>query len=303
MRRRFSVLLLTALLSACGGSSESDSFLDLSDADLSAHEEHFAPIAREGELLEELRSGPADAQAVRAFVEAAYSEDVVFHDTTFGAHDEGYDAVASMYQTFLSYFDDAEIAWWPPLIGDTTAISVIPFWNMTLGPYSFTADAPLIEVDLLAMDDGRIGTNTILYDLASLARIYSTNPSLDGEIQQRYAEAWSSGSRSDVAALYSEEVERHDGLAGIDATGIEAVADEASRWVSELDDPSWEVKLAFAESLPDALGERMGAVFTVTSDGCGVDVAVLFEVTAEGRIVRELVHYDPASLRACGWAD
>jgi hypothetical protein len=56
------------------------------------------PIEREADLFNELRGGTADEAAVRAYVEQAYSEDVVFADATFGDSAEGYDEMTRMYR-------------------------------------------------------------------------------------------------------------------------------------------------------------------------------------------------------------
>jgi hypothetical protein len=298
------VVVVALIVASCGESAEQGGRgpLDLRESDLAAAEAHFAPLDAEEDGFDALRarraSGDTSTAAVRSFVESAYSPDVVFHDATFGDHSEGYDEVTSMYQTFLFYFDDAVVEDTPTLIGDPTALKVIPFWDMTLGPYEFTQDAPLIEIDLIEVDDNRIRSLLLFYDLASLRRIRGDQPAFDGSLQQAYADAWTSGSGEDVTALYAVDPTRHDGLAGLDLIGTEAIATQADHWWATLPGVTWSVQIAFSERY----GKQAGAVFDVIHDGCTVAVGILFDLNDEGLITHEQLHYDPATLRACGWS-
>ena len=53
--------------------------------------------------------------------------------------------------------DEDRLAAIDVIFGDPTALQVIPFWDMTLGPWEFTQAEPLIEVDLIEVDEGRVG--------------------------------------------------------------------------------------------------------------------------------------------------
>jgi hypothetical protein len=149
------------------------------------------------------------------------------------------------------------------------------------------------------IDDDRIRSLLLFYDLSSMQAIYGDLPEFEGTLQERYANAWESGSAETIAALYADGAVRHDGLAGLDATGIEAIIAEADRWVTALAGATWTVQVPFG----DRFGDQVGAVFEVDHDGCTVVFGILFELDEDGLITHERVHYDPATLRACGWVN
>jgi len=150
------------------------------------------------------------------------------------------------------------------------------------------------------MDGDRVASVTIFYDLADLqmfAEGQDLPATVDGSFHQAYADAWTSGDVSTVLSLYAPNAIRHDGLVGIEATGPEAIAAEVERWFKLVPGATWAIQVPFAETY----GEHAGAVFSVDHDGCPVEIGIVFDLDDADLITRELVHYDPASLRACGW--
>ena len=298
------VLVVAMLIASCGGSNEQarSGPFPLTESGLAAAEAYFAPIDAEFAAFDRLRtSGDTSEEAVRRFVEAAYSPDIVFHDVSFGDYREGHDSVVIMYRDFLVFFGDAVCEVPTALIGDPTALPNFSCWDVKLGTAgpSFTEDAPLVEVDLIEIDGDLIASNLIFYDLSSMRAVYGDLPELDGALQQAYADAWGSGSAETVAALYAADAVRHDGLAGLEAVGVEEIAAEADRWAAVLPGATWTVQVPFG----DRFGDRVGAVLEVTHDGCTVVVGALLDLDDDGLITHERVHYDPATLRACGWVN
>jgi ketosteroid isomerase-like protein len=287
-----------------GDDSSGTGFIELSSSQLEDIEQRMLPpMQRENELFDELRDGPADAAAVRSYVEQIYSEDAVFDDPTFGDHAEGHDELERMYRQFTSYLAEAEMDFRVPLTGDTTALQVVRAWDMSFGAVSFTEDEPYVEIARYEVDDDRVGSFNLYYDVANLQRIAGDVAAVDSVVQERYAEAWASGDAGQVAALYADDAERHDGLAGIDLVGADAIGAEAVRWAAALGNPSWDVSLAFAEKRGAPGQDQLGAIYTMTADGCAVDVGIVFDTDENGRITREVIHYDTATLRSCGWVN
>lgn len=66
-----------------------------------------------------------------------------------------------------------------------------------------------------------------------------------------------------------------------------------------LDGAPWAPDLAFAQ----AGGDRAGAVFTVTSDDCVAELAVVWTYDDAGSITHEIVHYAPSSVITCPWVE
>jgi len=289
---------LAALVLLVGGCGDGSTGLPGLDGDaVAAAEAKFVVLDAEAKAFDELRSEDADSEAVTAFVAASYSPEIVFDDVTFGQYDEGTEAVAQMYRTFLFYMDEASISHRPYILGDATAVSVIDFWDVTLGPTTFTEDKPLVEVDVMEVaDDGTISSNVLFYDKQSLMNIFGAEDRLFGLIE-RYVGAWNTGDSSEVGALYTEQATRHDGLARIDAAGRSDIEAEAERWFASLPEANWETVVPFAQQH----GDRAGVVFDVVDDACPVTVAVVWEVDEGGQIEEELVHYDPTTLRTCAW--
>lgn len=298
------LVLVLLLVVACSGVDNGEAQprgpLEISEDDLATAEDYFAPIAAEERLFRDLRSqGDPDAEAIRRFVEAAYSPSIEFRDESMGDDRSGHDDVTRMYQTFLAYFGDADIRFERPLLGDTTAISVIEFWNVALGRHEFTESEPLVEVDVIEIDGDRVGSLLLFYDLASLRRIRGERPQLDGSLQDGYAAAWTSASSIALEGLYAAGATRHDGLADDEITGVDAIVAEAGRWSTALREPTWTVRLAFGEPS----GHQAGAVLDIDHLGCTVVVGVFLELDEEGLITQERIHYDPEDLRTCGWVD
>jgi ketosteroid isomerase-like protein len=285
--------VVVVLIGGCG--DQSGGFPGIDGDAVAAAETDFAALDAEAENFEALRSAEADSEAVLAFVQASYSPEIVFDDVTFHQYDKGHEAVAQMYRDFLFYMDEASISHRPYILGDATAVSVIDFWNVTLGPVTFTESEPLVEVDLQEVDEGKIASNTLFYDEQSLMRIYGEEP-LFGVVE-RYISAWNSGDPTDVAGMYTEQATRHDGLAQIDAVGRSGIEEEAERWFAALPEAGWATIVPFAQKG----GDRAGVVFNVTDDSCPITVAVVWRVDDNDRIEEELVHYDPGTLRDCAW--
>jgi hypothetical protein len=228
-----------------------------------------------------------------------YSPDITFQDNALGDFQVGLDSVVAMYRSFLVTLGDAVVEDRPTLVGNPTALQLIPVWDLNLGTVRFTEDSPLIEVDLVEIDDNLIGSLLLFYDLPSMRTIHGDLQEFDGALQQAYADAWGSGSSETIAALYADDAIRHDGLAGLDATGVEEITAEADRWAAALPGATWTVQMPFG----DRIGHQVGAVFEVDHDGCTVVVGILFDLGDSDLISHERLHYDPATLRACGWVN
>lgn len=330
MKRPLALLIAGALLMAGCGSSSAEStvtttsraveaaggsgLIGVTEADLAAVEAYFAPIAAEAIAFDELRAGDGSTEAIRGYLEGAFSPEIVVDDALMGERYEGYDQLVPVWQSWLSLIEGGVVGDHQVLMGNPTALQWVPFWGMTLPgsggvPYEFTEDEPYIEVDLFEMDGDRIGYLLIFMDLVTARKGFGDLPALDGSVQERYAAAWTSGDRDAVAGLYADDATRRDGLAGVDAAGIDAIVAEAGRWFEALPDATWRVRVSFAEpGVPQQVGEpaerygdQAGAVFGLVHDACTVDIGILLDLDDNGAITQERVYYDPATLRACGW--
>jgi uncharacterized protein (TIGR02246 family) len=286
---------LGAVVVLLGGCGSAGSVPGIDEADLAVAETQTVAVDAEAEGFDELRVGETDREAVLAFVETWYAPQIVFDDVSFRQYDEGHEAVAQMYRTFLFYMKDASISHMPPVVGDATVVSVIEFWDITMGSTVFTESEPLVEVDLLEVEDGRLSSNTLFYSEGSISRVFGEEPVFT--LVARYLDAWNSGDAAGVADLYADDATRHDGLAQIDAVGRGAIEAEADRWHEGRPQATWEAVVPFAQFG----GDRAGVVFNVVDEGCPVTMAVVWDVSVGGEISREIVHYDPASLRQCNW--
>lgn len=298
------LLAFAVIVVSCGGSSDRGGSgpFPLTESDLAAAEAYFSPIDAEEDGFAELRSGGDTSEAaVRRFVEAVYSPDIIFQDNALGDFQVGHENVVAMFRTFLVTLGDAVVEDRPTLVGYPTALQVTPTWDVKLGAAgpAFAENSPLVEVDLVEIDDDRIGSLLLFYDLASMRAVYGDLPEFNGALQQGYVEAWGSGSPEAIAALYADDAVRHDGLAGLDASGVEEITAEADRWATALPNATWTVQLPFG----DLIGHQVGAVIEVAHDGCTVAVGVLFDLNSDGLISQERLHYDPNTLRTCGWVD
>lgn len=289
-------LLVSAMSTLPAGcSDETEPAMVVTAEQVAAAERRYQPVEREGALIEQLRAGDVDGDAITTFVERAYAEEIVFDDVSFGVRDEGREDVADMYGTFFSYFGDAEISWRPPFVGADTAVSVIDFSGVELGSEEFTTDAPLVEVDLLAVDDDRISSNVLFYEIGALERILGA--SLVPGDAEAYVEAWNSGRTDRVVALYAADAARLDGLDP--GAAARPAGESVERFAAALDGASWTLDLAFGQ----AGGNRAGALLDVSAGDCDTTVAVVWTFDDAGSITDEVVHYDPSTVLGCPFVE
>ena len=93
-----------------------------------------------------------DVDAVREI----YTDDIVHHDTSFGAHIVGIDDVADMASGFMTAFDGMQSRIVDSYVGLEDSLDVWEMWNIRLGFHEFTQGDPLVEVDLLETRGDRV---------------------------------------------------------------------------------------------------------------------------------------------------
>ena len=101
-------------------------------------------------VVEAWSSGDIDA------VGELYTDDIVHHDETFGAHIVGIDDVVSMASSFMTKFAGMQSRIAESYVGSEGGLDVWELWNIQLGFHEFTQDDPLVEVDLLETRGDRI---------------------------------------------------------------------------------------------------------------------------------------------------
>jgi ketosteroid isomerase-like protein len=245
-----------------------------------------------------------DVEAVREL----YTDDIVHHDQTFGAHIIGIDRVGYMASNFMNQFAGMQSRVAESFIGLGDGLAVWELWNIRLGGHEFTQDDPLVEVDLYETRGDRISYWTLFYGLDTLEKVAgsATTERLDEarSLLSSYGSAWSSGDPRIVGDLYAPDAVRDDTIFGERAEGRRAIRSFAESFFAWYPGAQWNLLHPFGEGRGDA--PMTGGVYAIRVSGpgdqpCEVHVAVLLN-TSEDQIVQEALYYKPDSLISCGWA-
>ena len=268
-----------------------------------------AEVERIAEAFEAVTSavveawGSGDVEAVREL----YTDDIVHHDKSFGAHIVGIDHVANMASSFMIQFAGMQSQVTETFIGSEDSLSVWELWNIQLG-HEFTQGDPLVEVDLLETRGDRISHWTLFYGLDTLEKVAgsSTTERLDKarSLLSSYGSAWSSGKAQSVGDLYARDAVRVDTIFQERQEGREAIMSFAEAFFAWYPGAQWNILLPFGDGRGDE--PVTGGVYAIRMSGpggqpCEVHVAVLLN-TFEDQIVQEALYYEPDSLIRCGWA-
>jgi hypothetical protein len=172
------------------------------------------------------------------------------------------------------------------------------------GIADLTEANPVHEVDQYGTGDGLLTSLHTTCDVTSLPHITGRPVADFAPMQaliQGYADTWSSGEPSSVAALYAEMAWRADTLRGESAEGRQAISASAARSFSSYPGAAWRVETVFGDS--GVGGVMTGGILTVRlaePDACELGAAVVLETNEAQEIVTERVYWELESLIRCG---
>jgi hypothetical protein len=247
-----------------------------------------------------------DPDAVRGY----WGDGTIHEDTGFGVLLAG-DELLEMPESFFREFPDFDWEVTEAFISADVVLDVSEAWGVGLRGVEFSPDDPMLEIDRTEIEeDGTIGRWTLYYGLNTWES-WGGNPSrmeAARALIEAYRAAWETGDPTVVAALYSDDAVRTDGLFGLDASGPAEIADFAARFAEANPGAAFTAGVGFSDTRRTARDrEQVGSTFeievpTVGGESCTVRMAVI--LTADGgSIVAEEVFWEPESLLACGWSD
>ena len=113
-----------------------------------------------------------------------------------------------------------------------------------------------------------------------------------------FVAAWQTADLEEIAALYAPNGVRIDGFAGLDGDPGATLA-WIEAFLRDYDGVALEIKSITAS----APGPGIEYILTLQSDGssCVMEMASVWELDEDDRIVREHVYYHPDALFDCGW--
>jgi hypothetical protein len=239
-----------------------------------------------------------DLQAIRAL----FTNDIVHHDPTFGAHVVGIEPVLSTAQELLVDYPSMRCNIKNRFIGLGDGILTYECWDFFLGAARFTQDNPVLEVDLLQTRGDRISYWTLFYGLDSLEEMGVHLSDEARPLLSSYGSAWSSGDPSIVGSIYAGDAVREDTILGELQNGSEAITSFAETFFARHPGAEWTPLHAFGEG---SASIDLGGTFSVlaadpTGQSCQVLVAVVLQASGS-RIVHEALYYDADSLTRCRW--
>jgi len=240
-------------------------------------------------------------------IQALYTDNIVFIDTTFGDHLVGIDAVMAMAREFVSGFPLLRRKATNHFISREGSLAVYDYWGFQLGPTEFTPDDPMLLTFLLETHDDLISYWTLFYGLETMEKARLTSKEqLDRArmLLLSYCSAWSSGNPNTIAALYTNDAVRKDTIFGEFLEGSEAISFFSETFFAWYPDAKWTLLQAFGEGKGET--PTIGGTYSVmvndsANQPCEVHIAVLLQAP-EGKINHESLYYEPDSLIKCGWA-
>jgi hypothetical protein len=256
--------------------------------------------ARAVESLLERHTAAWDITKSADAVLALWADDVRFTDLLAGWRDE---PRATLEQMVRQYVGQPGLGSSPHryYVDTTGGVDSYDLWGLG----DATEANPVHEVDVLQTEDGLLASMHTVYDVKSLAHITGRGVAKLAEMQaliQEYADAWSSGEPSSVAALYAETASRSDTLWGESAEGLQAISDTAARYFSLNPGAVWQMEIAFGDGPGQVMNGGIFAVRLAEPDACELGAAVVLETNEGQRIVRERVFWELNSLVHCGLA-
>lgn len=113
-----------------------------------------------------------------------------------------------------------------------------------------------------------------------------------------FVAAWQAADLEEIAALYAPSGVRIDGFAGLDGDPGATLA-----WIEAFLRDYDEVALEIKSITASAPGPGIEYILTLQPDGssCAMEMASVWELDEDDRIVREHVYYYPDALFDCGW--
>jgi ketosteroid isomerase-like protein len=251
-------------------------------------------------VVEAWNSGNVDT------IRELYTDDIVHHDKSFGAHIVGIDRVVRMASSFVAEYAGMQSRAADWLIGSEDSLVVWKLWDITLRGYEFTQDDLLVEVDLLETRGDRVSYWTLFYGLDTLEKVGWPGERLDEarSLLRSYGSAWSSGDPQIVGDLHARDAVREDTIFGERAEGQRPIRSFAESFLAWYPGAQWKLLLPFGDGQRHA--PVVGGVFAITVSGpsgeqCEVHAAVLLK-TSDDQIVHEALYYGADSLISCGWA-
>jgi ketosteroid isomerase-like protein len=237
-------------------------------------------------------------EAIMAF----WSDDVHFTDVLGGWRDQPRSTVEDMVRYTMQYWPNVASGHLSYFVDTTGAVYSQDIWDIG----DATEADPVHEVDRYETADGLFTELHTTYGVKSLAHITGRPVADFGAMEaviRGYADSWSSGEASSVAALYAEAASRTDKLWGESAEGRQAISDTAARFFGSYPGAAWRVDTVFGDS--GVGGVMTGGIFAVRlaePDACELGVAVVLETNEAQKIVAERVFWELDSLVRCRFA-
>jgi hypothetical protein len=240
-------------------------------------------------------------------IQALYTNNIVFIDTTFNDHLIGIDAVMVMAREFVSSFPLLRRKAKNHFISREDSLSVYDYWGFRLGSIEFTPDNPMLLTFLLQTHDDLISYWTLFYGLETMEKVKLTSMERLDEAKTlllSYSSAWSSGNPHIIATLYNNDAVRKDTTFGEFLVGSEAISSFAESFFVRCPGSKLTLLQAFGEGkgeTPTIGGIYAVEVTDIANQPCEILVAVLLKAS-EGKITHEALYYESDSLIDCGWA-
>jgi len=238
----------------------------------------------------------------------AFTEDIVWED--WGVRFVGIDEVLGLLRIWAAFAPRSVDR--DRYVGLSGGVVTDATWNM----FGWTKDEPGGGIYELGIRDGRLASVLTLLELDVLTpeTASAMNSALDPALVREtrtlpaaYARAWSSGDEATIAALYTETALREDEVFGRSQRNRDEIGRFGAQFQGWYPSARFTVARSYGVGAPAVPGRPVTGVElrievpARSGAACTVEAAVMLE-TKGGRINRERVYYQPASLIACGWA-
>ncbi len=216
----------------------------------------------------------------------------------------GIDELIGMSKDFTSLSEESIAS--KTYISKDECLGTWIFW----GKNGFERSNPGIEYDLLQTTDGKIAFWRVFYDKRYFDRTNAESKTLNTQLLNQFAAAWSSQNMDEISKLYAQDTRLADSLLGFELSGLDAIKQYGKVFFEKSGSATWLLFSPFTERQGFPVDQyplpAQGGIFTVTvrqdsGKPCEMRLAILLVPDAEGKIGSQNVYYNADSLLACGW--
>lgn len=300
------VIILLLALSSCQNKNttmENEELipaLTVLDAEMIASKDEICSTVVEGQIT-------AWQSRDKEELERIYTDDIIHFDG--GPAYVGIDEVLGMAGNMWLYFRDWEMRAGETYISDDICFGQWMNWSI----FSFTEEEPGIEYDWLEFNDEGIHFWRLFYD-EEFQAVFNHPERISNDFLTAFVNTWSAQETDAIGAIYGKDAQIEDSLFGLQLSGVDEIQAFAASFFTQFPNAEWRLVDSFGEEEAVRLRDEeypfvyQGGIMEIEipdseTGSCTIVLAVLLAPDEEGKILRQMMFYEPQSLINCGLAE